>query len=147
VFRRNVIIGGTAGRYPSDNFFPAAPKDAGLTFRRTTTSVSHSFGRMRAPRPDGRDPGVDLDAMAKALDGLDAGGLHPRARAQAGIGDMPLLDWRPRAGAFFWVSLVLLVYVYAGYPLIAVVRARLSSQAATQGADRADRVHCGHRPQ
>src|SRR4029450_9294914 len=38
------------------------------------------------------------------------------------------MDGRPRAGAFFWVSLVLLVYVYVGYPLIAVVRARLSAQ-------------------
>jgi biofilm PGA synthesis N-glycosyltransferase PgaC len=41
---------------------------------------------------------------------------------------MPLLDWRPSAGAFFWMSLVLLVYVYGGYPIIAAVRARLSAK-------------------
>jgi hypothetical protein len=95
---------------------------------------------------DGRDPGVDLDAIAKALDGLDAA-LQPRARAQASVGGVPLLDWRPSADTIFWTSLLLIVYVYAGYPMIAVVRARLSTKAAAQGADRADCVHCGHRPQ
>jgi cellulose synthase/poly-beta-1,6-N-acetylglucosamine synthase-like glycosyltransferase len=128
VFRRNVIIGGTAGRYPSDNFFPAAPKDAGLTIPQDSNIRLSLVRPYAGAATDGRDPGVDLDAMAKALDGLDAAALHPRARAQAGIGDMPLFDWRPSAGALFWVSLVLLVYVYVGYPLIAVVRARLSAQ-------------------
>ena len=128
VFRRNVIIGGTAGRYPSDNFFPAAPKDAGLTIPRDT-DIRLSLARPYAGvATDGRDPGADIDAIAKALDGLEAAALRPRARAQAGAGEIPLLDWRPSAIAFFWVSLVLLVYVYIGYPLIAVVRARLSAQ-------------------
>ncbi len=126
VFRRNVIIGGTAGRYPSDNFFPAAPKDAGLTVPQDN-DIRLSLARPYAgAATDGRDPGVDLDAIAKALDGLDAAALQPRARAQAGLGDMPLLDWRPSAGVLFWTSLLLLVYVYAGYPIIAAVRARLS---------------------
>ena len=125
VFRRNIIIGGTAGRYPSDNFFPAAPKDAGLTVPQDN-DVRLSLARPYAgAATDGRDPGVDLDAIAKALDGLDAAALRPRARAQAGVGNMPLLDWRPSADSFFWVPLALLVYVYAGYPFIALVRARL----------------------
>jgi len=127
VFRRNVIIGGTAGRYPSDNFFPAALKDAGLTVPRDNDIRLSLVRPYAGAATDGRDPGVDLDAMAKALDGLDAG-LQPRTRSQASVGLMPLLDRRPSAGSFFWIPLVLLVYVYAGYPMIAIVRARLSAK-------------------
>ena len=129
VFRRNVIIGGTAGRYPSDNFFPGALKDAGLTVPRDNGDIHLSLVRPYAgAATDGRDPGADVDAIAKALDGLEAAALHARVRAQAGVSDIPLLDWRPSAGSVFWVSLVLLLYVYIGYPVIAVVRARLSAQ-------------------
>ncbi len=128
VFRRNVIIGGMAGRYPSDNFFPAAPKDAGLTVPRDN-DIRFSLARpYTGAATDGTDPGADVDAIAKALDGLDAAGLQPRARARASAGDIPLLAWRPNARTIFWVSLGLLVYVYIGYPLIAAVRARLSPQ-------------------
>jgi len=125
VFRRNVIIGGTAGRYPSDNFFPAAPKDAGLTIPQDNDIRLSLAPRYAGAATDGRAPGVDLDAIAKALDGLDAA-LQPRARAQASVGGMPVLEWRPSAGTLFWTSLLLLVYVYAGYPIIATVRARVS---------------------
>ena len=127
VFRRNVIIGGTAGRYPSDNFFPAAPKDAGLTVPQDGDIRLSLAPRYAGAATDGRDPGVDLDAVAKALGSLDAG-LQPRARAQASVGGTPLLEWRPSAGSFFWIPLVLLVYVYAGYPIIAMIRARLSAR-------------------
>jgi len=125
VFRRNVIIGGTAGRYPSDNFFPAAPQEAGLTIPQSDDV------RLALRRPyaggatDGRDPGADVDAIAKALDGLGAAGLRPRARTQASVGGFPLLEWTPSAGALFWMSMLLLVYVYVGYPVIAAMRARL----------------------
>ena len=65
--------------------------DAGLTVpRRPTTSGWRSVGRTRGAATDGRDPGADVDAIAKALDGLDAAGLRPRARAHAGV-------WRPGA--------------------------------------------------
>jgi len=128
VFRRNVIVGGTAGRYPSDNFFPAALKDAGLTIPQDS-NIRISLARPYAgAATDGRDPGADVDAIAKALDGLDAAGLQPRGRARAGVGEMLLLDWWPSARALFWISLALLVYVYIGYPLIAAVRARLVAQ-------------------
>jgi biofilm PGA synthesis N-glycosyltransferase PgaC len=122
VFRRNVIIGGVAGRYPSDNFFPASLQDAGLTIPR-----DQDF-RLTLVRPysraatDGRDPGADVDAVAKALDGLEASGLRSRAYADAlGL----LLPWTLSAAVVFWASLALLVYVYAGYPLVAALRARL----------------------
>ena len=124
VFRRNVIIGGVAGRYPSDNFFPASLQDAGLTIPR-----DQDF-RLTLVRPyaraatDGRDPGADVDAVARALDGLEAAGLRSRARAHADITGF-VLPWAPGAAAFFWASFALLMYVYAGYPLVAALRARL----------------------
>ena len=132
IFRRNVIIGGTAGRYPSDNFFPAAPKDAGLTVPRDN-DIRLSLARPYAgAATDGRDPGADVGAIAKALDGLGAAGL-PAARAQAGVGDIPLVYWRPSAATIFWVSLALLVYVYGGYPLVALLRARFSPRPRRKG--------------
>jgi len=124
VFRRNVIVGGVAGRYPTDNFFPASLQDAGLTIPR-----DQDF-RLTLVRPysraatDGRDPGADADAVAKALDGLEAAGLRTRARAQANVMGLVLL-WTPGAAIVFWVSFALLVYVYIGYPLVAALRARL----------------------
>ena len=124
VFRRNVIVGGVAGRYPTDNFFPASLQDAGLAIPR-----DQDF-RLTLVRPysraatDGRDPGADADAVAKALDGLEAGGLRTRARAQANVMGLVLL-WTPGAAIVFWVSFALLVYVYIGYPLVAALRARL----------------------
>ena len=57
-----------AGRYPSDNFFPAALKDAGLTVPQDNDIRMSLAPRYAGAATDGRDPGVDLDAMAKALD-------------------------------------------------------------------------------
>jgi cellulose synthase/poly-beta-1,6-N-acetylglucosamine synthase-like glycosyltransferase len=125
VFRRNVIIGGTAGRYPTDNFFPAAPHDAGLTIPQGN-DVRLALGRpYSGAATDGHDPGADVDAIASALGGLDAAGLRPRARAQAAMGDIALLAWWPSGGTLFWTSMALLAYVYFGYPMIAAGRARL----------------------
>jgi cellulose synthase/poly-beta-1,6-N-acetylglucosamine synthase-like glycosyltransferase len=125
VFRRNVIIGGTAGRYPADNFFPASLQAAGLAIPRDDDIRLSLVRPYSGAATDGRDPGADVDAIAKALEGLDVAALHPRARAQAALGGMPLLDWSPSAGVLFWVSLMLLVYVYVGYPVVAAMRARL----------------------
>ena len=124
IFRRNVIVGGVAGRYPQDNFFPASLRDAGLTVPR-----DEDF-RLTLVRPyaraatDGRDPGADVDAVAQALDGLQAAGLRSRQRAHADVADLGMLVWWPGTTALFWMSLALLVYVYVGYPVVAAVRAR-----------------------
>jgi biofilm PGA synthesis N-glycosyltransferase PgaC len=124
-FRRNVIVGGTAGRYPADNFFPASLQDAGLTIPR-----EGNF-RLALARPysgaatDGRDPGADVDAVAKALDGLDSAGLRPRATRADAVGAMGALDWWPGHRLVFWLSLALLAYIYLGYPVIAGLRAML----------------------
>ena len=127
VFRRNIIIGGVAGRYPQDNFFPASLQDAGLTmphgddFRLTLVRPYARAGT------DGRDPGADADAVAAALAGVGTAGLptHRSARADV-IGLSTLARW-PGAPVLFWMSLALLGYVYVGYPLVAAVRARFWS--------------------
>ena len=124
VFRRNVIVGGVAGRYPRDNFFPASLQEAGLTLPREQDfrlTLARPFAQAAT---DGRDPGADVEAVARALDGLDAAGLRSRARARADVMGV-MLPWAPGPGVFFWGSLLLLAYVYAGYPLAAALRARL----------------------
>jgi len=125
VFRRNVMIGGVAGRYPTDNFFPASLQDAGLTIPR-----DEDF-RLTLVRPyalaatDGRDPGADVDAVARALDGLEAAGLRARGRTHADVAGAAPLPWWPGASVLLWGSLALLVYVYIVYPLLAAIRAKL----------------------
>ena len=124
IVRRNVIVGGTAGRYPADNFFPASLQDAGLTIPREgdfRLALARPYARAAT---DGRDPGADIDAVAKALDGIDSAGLRPRSTARADvIGLLGALDWWPGHQSVFWLSLVLIVYIYLGYPLLAGLRA------------------------
>jgi len=124
IFRRNVIIGGVAGRYPQDNFFPASLQDAGLTIPRDEDFRLTLLRPYARAATDGRDPGADVDAVAHALDGLEAAGLRSRQRAHADITGLETLLWWPGATVLFWMSLALLVYVYLGYPVVAVVRAR-----------------------
>lgn len=126
VMRRNVIVGGDAAEYPPDNFFPHGLDDVGF--------VAHRVGRFQLSRQsryagagtDGRDPGADIDAGAAARLTLPTAEDHERAAAPAtdASTDAP----PPRVGAsavLFWLSLVLLAYVYLGYPLVAWLRAAL----------------------
>ena len=61
VVRRNVIVGGNAGEYPPDNFFPATLDDVG--FAAPARGSFRLTGRSRYARTgtDGRDPGADID--------------------------------------------------------------------------------------
>jgi hypothetical protein len=74
VFRRNALGGGTASRYPADNFFP----DMG-TFRAQFVDVNGADFRLtsgssfRGQATDGRDLGADFDALARATAGVAAG--------------------------------------------------------------------------
>lgn len=123
IFRRNVIVGGTAGRYPPDNFFPSSLEDAGIAVPRDTDlrlTLARPFSRAAT---DGRDPGVDMEALSRALDGLAAIGAGVRNRAHAALGDDVFGWWAPSA-LMFWSSFALLGYVYFGYPMIAAIRAR-----------------------
>jgi hypothetical protein len=75
VFAKNVIVGASAGQYPtaSTNYFPASTaevgfvNEAGGNYRLTATSPYKNAGT------DGKDIGADLDAIAAAM----AGGAAP----------------------------------------------------------------------
>jgi cellulose synthase/poly-beta-1,6-N-acetylglucosamine synthase-like glycosyltransferase len=124
VFRRNVLIGGIAGRYPSDNLFPKSLQEAGIAIPRDADLRLTLGQRYAKAGTDGRDPGADVDALVKALDGLEASGLRSRAQVHADVLGV-VLPWTPGAAAVFWIALALLVYVYIGYPIVAAARARL----------------------
>jgi len=137
IVRRNVLAGGTPGRYPRDNFFPASLDAFGARSERTAL-------RLSLPQPyagaatDGRDPGADVAALERALDGLAT--VEP---AQAEVRLEPDTTYEVRlkpdtttaayvASGFsrtsqlvFWAAAVLLAYVYVGYPIIAALRAYL----------------------
>ena len=129
VVRRNVIVGGSAGEYPPDNFFPPTLDAVGFgapgggSFRLTARS------RYARTGTDGRDPGADLDVPGPPLDSLtplasyqdDGKGIMAVA-AVAGAAAMP--PGAPPA-MVFWLSLALLAYVYFGYALVASLRAAL----------------------
>jgi GT2 family glycosyltransferase len=123
VFRRNVIVGAMAGRYPTDNFFPSSLSDAGIAVPRDTDlrlTLAHPYNRVAT---DGRDPGVDMEALSHALDGLATADAAPGNRAHASLGE-GLLGWWPGFPLLFWLSFALLGYVYFGYPAVAAIRAR-----------------------
>jgi cellulose synthase/poly-beta-1,6-N-acetylglucosamine synthase-like glycosyltransferase len=125
VVRRNVIIGGPAGQYPADNFFPPALSALGMV------APAGDHLRLALTRPlakaatDGRDPGADIAAIAQALDGIADVGTGEKRVTQAGVLNLMLpMEW-PGDGIVFWFALALLAYIYVGYPLIAVLRAML----------------------
>jgi len=66
VVRRNVIIGGPAHRYPHENFFPASLEKVGFVAGRYRLGAGSPH---RSSGTDGRDPGVDLEALAAAMAG------------------------------------------------------------------------------
>jgi cellulose synthase/poly-beta-1,6-N-acetylglucosamine synthase-like glycosyltransferase len=91
----NVLVGGDAGRYPSGNFFPP--------------SLDQTPGTA----------GADVDALKRAAARV--------ASASVTAADVPAPSREePGTGVVlvFWVSLALIGYTYAGYPVLAWARAR-----------------------
>jgi glycosyltransferase involved in cell wall biosynthesis len=120
-----VFVGGEKGRYPADNVFVESLADAGLERLRQGELRSATAGR--PARSDGETPGADFDALAKATAGVVSPAVALRSEAAAPV-DLP-------AGAvLFWGSLALLLYVYAGYPLLAGLRARIIGRSPQQAA-------------
>ncbi|HEY6360384.1 MAG TPA: glycosyltransferase family 2 protein [Vicinamibacterales bacterium] len=139
VVRRNVIVGGPAGRYPGDNFFPAALDEAAsgpaALDSQTFRTLVRPFGGRAT---DGRDPGADITVAEKALGGVATVSQLPTSSSQLpiralalggwGFGALGVGAWKLEVGTWeliFWASLLLIGYVYAGYPVIAVLRAIL----------------------
>jgi cellulose synthase/poly-beta-1,6-N-acetylglucosamine synthase-like glycosyltransferase len=143
VVRRNVIVGATPGDYPRDNFFPASLAELGLVGTGHALPPRLTLGA-RYAGTDGRAPGADLEALAVALDGIagvrlldDTAAVDsqlpisplPHAASAGtldgggvGVGALGVGSW---AAFIFWSCLLLLVYVYVGYPVVAGLRARL----------------------
>jgi len=97
VFRRNVLQGGNPADYPPDNFFPATMADvqfvdqAAGNYRLKPTSPYHNAGT------DGRDVGVDMDALDVATGAvIDMPSLFS---ASAISGSQVALSWLPVSGA------------------------------------------------
>jgi hypothetical protein len=69
VVRGNVIAGGNAGQYPADNMFPRSLEGVGFVNRAGGDYRLAPASRYRNAGSDGRDPGVDVDALTAALAG------------------------------------------------------------------------------
>ncbi|PYQ33894.1 MAG: hypothetical protein DMF57_07855 [Acidobacteria bacterium] len=139
----NAIVGGDASRYPPGNFFPASLEEVKFADIADGNYRLASSSHFRKKGTDGRDVGVDLDALAAAQ-----GGSHPPiahrenhaatlAKAFSGAGTPQHasliagginLSGHSLALILFWGSLGLLIYIVIGYPLViagwAMVRPR-----------------------
>ena len=73
VFLKNILQGGTASRYPANNYFPATMSDVGFVnyaggdYRLASTSPYNDQGT------DGKDVGADIDAINTVTAGVISG--------------------------------------------------------------------------
>ena len=136
VVRGNVIVGGNAGEYPADNTFLGSVDDAGIAHLRR--------GELRAAATPARaaQAGADLTQLLRALNGVaplqaQAGGRVAETPAMADGQSAAGIDSLSAVGiALFWLCVGLLFYVYIGYPLLAIVRARLRPRPVTRPVER-----------
>jgi cellulose synthase/poly-beta-1,6-N-acetylglucosamine synthase-like glycosyltransferase len=103
--RGNVLVGGGGAKLPPDNFAAAAPDDVGFDDPRLGNFRLSASSPFRGRGTDGRDPGVDLDALARAMGELAV----PRRVAGSGGGTL---------AAIFWAACALIGYAYVGYPVL-----------------------------
>jgi len=81
VFERNVLVGGTAGLYPTNNFFPSSLDEVGFVdFARRNYRLS-DLSPHKNRGTDGKDIGADLDAIDAALAGRKPRTIAPAAAA------------------------------------------------------------------
>jgi cellulose synthase/poly-beta-1,6-N-acetylglucosamine synthase-like glycosyltransferase len=111
IVRRNVLVGADEKLYPRDNFFPANLTEAGVVRGQPPRLVVALNARFRGAATDGRDPGADVLALAPAL--------------QTAGWQVPPVEPAP---FLFWLSVGLLGYLFAGYPILARVKAALRSR-------------------
>ena len=128
VVRRNVLVGGAPALYPPDNFFPASLDTAGFVKGSDGVYGVEPGGRYAAAGSDGRDIGADVDLLVRAMDRVSSV-TAPAFQQDLDAGQTTGMRGSTTDGAtarvMFWSSLFLLAYIYAGYPLIAWLRARL----------------------
>jgi len=66
IVKGNVIVGGSAARYPAGNAFPASLDDVGFKDAAHGEYSLAPKSRYRSTATDGADPGADLQALRKA---------------------------------------------------------------------------------
>jgi len=121
VIRANAFVGRDGAPYPSGNYFPSSVDAIGFTrptagdYRLTTTSP------LRGRGSDGRDIGADMDALNRAFGRV----AQPRP-GLLGSGALLL--------AIFWGSLLLIVYAYAGYPVMLWVLGHVKTRPVRKAA-------------
>jgi glycosyltransferase involved in cell wall biosynthesis len=115
VVRGNIIVGGSAGKYPSDNAFPASLDEAGVAHLQRGEIAAAASQRSRYSHATA---GADMPQLLRAVHGVAPLAGQQRKADRA--------DLTPDAAiAVFWLSVGLLFYVYVGYPLLALARARI----------------------
>ncbi|MFN7948939.1 MAG: hypothetical protein U0Z53_26535 [Blastocatellia bacterium] len=75
VFVGNVLAGGKSSLYPAGNYFPATLDDIGFVSRSTGNYRLSSASPYRNGGTDGKDPGVDFDALNNAQTGSASAGV------------------------------------------------------------------------
>jgi poly-beta-1,6-N-acetyl-D-glucosamine synthase len=131
VVRRNVLVGANPALYPTDNFFPASLDSAGLVKGGDGWYRVARAGRYAGAGSDGRDIGADVDLLTQTMDRVASAPVASDRASRQGIVAAPFggagaaTTDGVTARVVFWLSLLLLAYTYAGYPLIAWLRARL----------------------
>lgn len=128
IFRRNVFVGGSALKYPSDNFFPQALDDVGFVDRARGDYRLGPGSPYRGAASDGLDVGVQFDRLREAF---AAASVEPTPRAAS-----PAAEPARLAHLVFWSSVLLLGYANLGYPILLVAWARLRPQPFRTGAQR-----------
>jgi len=132
VIRGNVIIGGNGGLYPPDNVFAASANEAGIEpLRRGELRPGSARGQSGSAAA-----GADIGQLLNAVNGVAP--LETRASAAAGAtrSNTTTRTVGNGATAVFWLCVGLLFYVYVGYPLLAVVRARLRPRPLARPIER-----------
>jgi cellulose synthase/poly-beta-1,6-N-acetylglucosamine synthase-like glycosyltransferase len=133
--RRNVLVGANPALYPHDNYFPETLAAAGFVAARDGAHRPSGARRYAAAGSDGRDVGADLESLSRVIAQVSS---PTAARAEAPVasdrvfGRRAVPADRPALVVLFWSSLLLIGYTYAGYPLIAWLRARLRPHPAAR---------------
>lgn len=81
---KNVIVGGNAPQYPPDNFFAASLSDVGFVDRSRGDYRLAGFSAYKRAGTDGKDPGVDFDALDGAMAGSSQDRLSRHAPSRIG---------------------------------------------------------------
>jgi hypothetical protein len=72
-FLKNILAGGEASRYPSNNFFPSSMRDVGFGNMAGGNYRLASSSRYKNAGTDGKDPGVNFEELEKATVGVIRG--------------------------------------------------------------------------